>query len=364
MYELLEVNPKLTTDFFQIIAITLPKKNWDSLLLVALKQAVHSLCPAMPFYILQSYIQKTFQLIHQQREHNIHTRDFINKEEAIEVWHNTYDDLIAELLKSNDIDDILNMELIDYIYEMLEYDQVTLIDGEKYLSSYINLSHFAWRHYELLETRDAIEKAKSGDKNIDIATNRGKTVKDRVKFLKPKFEVDIMHPTIDSKEPELQMEVVKQYCENTRMMARSIHYCAELSKNKEKHFDVNVIGKMKPYINSDMYISKDDIYTSWYAYAVGIYLRSSHKKVPIEKALDVARLSSYYLFPSLRHIKEPIVPLEKAKQPIRERSIFDGFRLHEFTDNRLKINRSEEEIEFTEHFLKSFISALKSLSKS
>ncbi len=121
---------------------------------------------------------------------------------------------------------------------------------------------------------------------------------------------------------------------------------------------------MKPYINSDMYISKDDIYTSWYAYAVGIYQRSSHKKVPIEKALEVARLSSYYLFPSLRHIKEPIVPLEKAKQPIRERSIFDGFRLHEFTDNRLKINRSEEEIEFTEHFLKSFISALKSLSKS
>ncbi|QOY51395.1 hypothetical protein [Candidatus Sulfurimonas baltica] len=364
MYELLDVNQKLTTDFFKTIALTLPKKNWDALILVALKTTIHNLHPTMPFYLLQSYMEKIFQSIHQRKKHNIHTRGFINEEEAIEVWHNTYDEMIEELSTSNDIEDKLHLDLIYYIYDMLKYDQVTVIDDEKYLSSYINLSHFGWQHYELFETRVAIEKAKSGDKNIDIATNRGKTVNDRVKFLKPKFEVDMMHPSIDSKESELQMEVVKEYCDNTRMMARSIHYCAEISKHEDKHFEINAIGKMKPYVNSDMYISKADIYNSWYAYVIGIYKHSSHQSVPIEKALEVARLSSYYLFPSLRHIKEPIVPLEKAKQPIRERSIFNGFRLHEFTDKRLKINRSEEEIEFTEHFLKSFTNALKSLSKS
>lgn len=364
MYELLDINPKLTTDFFNTISLTLEKDNWDSLLLVAVKKSMHKLFPELPFYLLQNHMQNSFESINLRRKHNIHTRNFINEEEAIEVWHNTYDEMIKELSTSNEIDDKLNLDLIDYIYDLLKYDQVIFIDGEKYLSSFINLSFFGEKHYEAIIYREAIEKAKRDDKNIDTATNRGKTVKDRVKFLKPKFEVDIMHPNIDSKEPELQMKVVNEYCENTRMMARSIHYCAEVSKNKEKHFIVNAIGKLQPHINSDMYISKADIYNSWYAYVIGIYKHSSHQNVPIEKALEVARLSSYFLFPSLRHIKEPIVPLEKAKQPIRERSIFDGFRLHEFTDNRLKINRSEEEIEFTEHFLKSFTNALKSLSKS
>lgn len=41
MYELLDINPKLKTDFFNIIAQTIPKKNWDSLLLVALKKSVY-----------------------------------------------------------------------------------------------------------------------------------------------------------------------------------------------------------------------------------------------------------------------------------------------------------------------------------
>ena len=364
MYELLDINSKLTTDFFKVIATTLLKQNWESLLLVALKQTVHNLHPTIPFYLLQNTMQKTFQLIHQRRKQNMHTRDFIDETEAIEVWHNTYDDLIEELLDSNDIDDKLNLDLIDYIYEMLEYDQVTLIDGEKYLSSFLNLSYFGWEHYKALQTREAIEKAKSGDKNIDIATNHGKTVKDRVKFLKPRFELDMMHPNVDSKEPELQLQVVKEYCESTRMMARSIQYCAEISQGKHEHFEINAMAKMQPYLNSDMHISISDIYTSWYAYVIGMYSNSSHNKAPIEKSLEVARLSSYYLFPRLRHIKEPIVPLVKAKQKIRERSIFNGFRLRDFTDNRLKFHRSEEEIEFTEHFLKSFNDALKSLSKS
>ena len=123
MYELLDVNPKLKTDFFNIIAQTIPKNNWDSLLLIALKKSVHKLLPEMPFYLLQNHMQKSFQIIHQRIKQNIHTRDFINEEEAIEVWHNTYDEMIEELSKSNELEDKLNIDLIHYIYDLLAYCQ-------------------------------------------------------------------------------------------------------------------------------------------------------------------------------------------------------------------------------------------------
>ena len=56
MYELLGIDSKLKTDFFNIIAQTIPKKNRDSLLLVALKKSVHKLFPEMPFYLLQNHM--------------------------------------------------------------------------------------------------------------------------------------------------------------------------------------------------------------------------------------------------------------------------------------------------------------------
>lgn len=364
MYELSGINQKLMTDFFKTIALALEKKNWNSLILIAIKKAAHNLYPNVPFFLLRNYLQNTLQTIHQRRERNIHTRDFIDANEAREVYHNTYDNLIEELSKSDAIEDKLNLDLIYYIYRLLKYDQVTLIDGEKYLSSFINLSFWGDEHLKAFEKLEAIEKAKHGDKNIDVATNRGKTVKDRVKFLKSKFEIDIMHPEIDSKEAELQSAVVDAYCESNRMMARGIYYCAEISKDKRKQFEINTIGKLKHNINSDEYIPKAHIYNSWYAYVIGIYKCSSKNTIPLDKALKVARLSSYFLFPYLRNKPNPIISIDTAEKPIRERSFYDGLRLHEFTDNRLKIIRSMEEINDTESFLKTFISTLQFLSKS
>ena len=92
MYELLDVNPKLTTDFFKTIAVSFEKKNWDSLILVAVKETVNKLFPEMPMYQLQNYMNKSFLTIQQHRKHNVHTRDFIDEQEAIEVWHSTYDE--------------------------------------------------------------------------------------------------------------------------------------------------------------------------------------------------------------------------------------------------------------------------------
>lgn len=364
MYELLNINPKLTTSFFKTIDTALKKKHWESILLVALKKAVHTLAPTIPFYLLQNNMQKTFQLIHQRRELNIHTRNFIDEQEAIEVWHNTYDEMIEELSISNNVEDKLNLNLIDYIYELLEYDQVTIIDGEKYLASYINLSYWGWKHYTALEERELIEKAKRDEKNIDVATNNGKTVKDRTKFLKPKFELDIAHPLVDSEEIEFQSVVVEAYCENSKIMARCIHSCSELSKDKEKQFEINTIGKMQPYLNSDESIPKMRIYKSWYAYVVKIYNLSSNNTIPVNKVLKVAQLSSYYLFEGLRNKNILLISKDTAKNEIRERSFFNGLRLLEFTDKRFKIVRSHEEIQDTELFLKIFTDTLKPLSKS
>lgn len=364
MYELLNVNSKLLTDYFKTIELALQKANWDSIILVSVKEAVHRLLPEIPFYLLQNQMQNTLQLIHQRKKYNIHTRNFNDMEEAKEVYHNTYDDLIEGLANSSDVEDKLNLDLIDYMYELLEYDQVTLIDGEKYLSSSIDINFWGEKHFKAFKKRETIDKAKPADKNIDIATNRGKTIRDRVKFLNPKFELEMTHPEIDDKEVILQSNVVEAYCENSRIMARCIHSCAEISKDNKDNFQINAIGKLQPYINGDEYIPKKHIYNSWYAYVLGIYKRSSNKKIPLKKALKVARLSSYVLFTELRNKPNPIITIDTAKKPIRERSFYDGLRLHEFTDNRLKIKRSIEEINDTESFLKIFTDTLKGLSKS
>lgn len=364
MYELLDVNPKLKTDFFKTIALILPKNNFESLLVVAMKNTVHKLFPELPFYTLQSYMQKTLQPIHDRIKYNIHTRYFIDESEAIEVWHNTYDDIIKEMENSSDVEDKINLELIYCIYDLLKYDKVTVIDGKKYLHSFINLNFYGNEHFKAYEKRLLLENAKRDDKNFDIATNRGKSVQDRVKFLSPILDIAIQNPLMDSKNEELQKGVVQAYCEDTRMMARCIHGCSILSKHANNESFIDTIGNLKPYLNSDEFIPLIKIYESWYAHVKNIYMYSSDNNIPLSKILNLAHLSSLFLFDKLRAYTSPVFKVDKLKIPIRERSIFDGLRLLEFTDNRTKITRSSEELEETELFLSTFLKQLNSLIKS
>ena len=133
-------------------------------------------------------------------------------------------------------------------------------------------------------------------------------------------------------------------------MARSIHALSNIQKGTDD-FYANAIGDLEAFIDSDMEITKEDLYMSWYAHIFQIY---DHPKINLTKKLKLARLSSYVVFPELKNNTEFEVSEYTAKKPIRERAFFKGLRLLEFTDNRLKITKSDEEIKFTESYFEIY----------
>ena len=355
MYELIDIDPNISDRFFRLIYKVYEKPNWDAVVVVAVRQAFHSLLPEIPLYILEASMRKSLQPIIDRKKFNIVTRPFLDEHEAIEVYHNTYDDLIEEITNSKEDTDRYNLELIDYIYDLLPYDQVTIIDGEKILSSALNLSFWGEQHFEAYNQLSDLRKAKPAEWNIDTATNTNKAPKDKVKFLNDMFKIQIANPHIDSTEEELQLEFVKDYDKERHMIARSIFMCSQIPKDIPDFFPTKVIGKLAPLVNSDGEVTNHDLYKSWYAYSYGIYKRSSQGRISTNAALELSRLSSYVLFPELRAKKDFLVTATTAKKPIRECAFFNGLRLHEFTDNRRQIKRTQEEIDYTESYLKELI---------
>lgn len=74
-------------------------------------------------------------------------------------------------------------------------------------------------------------------------------------------------------------------------------------------------------------------------------MRASKNTIPITKALKVARLSSFVIFPELQNTKS-ICSIETARKPIRERAFYKGLRLMDFSDSRLKIKKTSKETEY------------------
>ena len=131
------------------------------------------------------------------------------------------------------------------------------------------------------------------------------------------------------------------------MIARSIHELAKFKEHSDS-FEINAVGSLEPYINSDGLTTNHDIYISWYAHIYGVYKNNT---IPVTKKLKLAQLSSYVIFPKLRDIEKFIVNEKAAIKPIREVAMFKDLRLLDFTDNRSIIKRTNDEIKFTEEYL-------------
>ncbi len=106
--------------------------------------------------------------------------------------------------------------------------------------------------------------------------------------------------------------------------------------------------------------------------------------MPLKKKLELARLSSYVIFPHLKKVKKTITPNKSssskkytikdetvveyqisensATKPIREKSFFHGLRLYDFSDARFKITKTKDEIEQTEEYLNVLTKHLNKLS--
>jgi len=305
----------------------------------------------------EEVINQLLKPILEAKRNNHIVRDFINKDEQIEIFESTYNDLIDELSRSEEIEDKYNLGLIYYIYDLLEYDKVILIDNEKFLYSCIYLNTYFETHKKAYEQLAISYKSKPAEKNIDIATNRMTPHSEKVKFIHAMYQPALNNQFVDNKAEKLKLGFLENYGNEYRMIARSIHQFSTLEDYVD-NFEIKTIASLAPYINSDDHITNKDIYISWYAHVYTIY---THPKISTAQKLKLAQLSSYVIFPKLRDKKKPLINEKTALKPIREMGIFKGLRLLDFSDNRTKINKTDGEIDFTEEFLIKVTNTLNNL---
>lgn len=347
MYEFQSINQDIIKKYYDSIFKVMKKDNWHSIACLSVESAFHDMLPNFPKYALEKYIKELLKPILEAKENNFRVREFIDDNEREEVYESTYGDLINELQNSNDIEDKYNLELIYYIYDLLKYDKVVIIDDEKYLYScfYINLyaDLHVKAHYEL----EISNEQKSPNRNIDTATNKSKDIKSKVAFLNPIFKPAIENKFVNSKSEKLKLGFLENYESEYRMIARSLHELTKLKEHSD-NYEINEIANLEPYVNSDGYITNHYLYISWYAYVCTIY---KNKDMPVTKKLELAKLSSYVIFPKLRGDEKLIINEKAAAKQIREVAFFKGFRLLDFTDSRTKIKKTDDEIQFTEKYL-------------
>lgn len=380
MYELQNISQNLIKKFYEALKKSKEHKNWYILIFVSVQNTLHELLPTMPKYVTNRYVQEIIKPILELKDFDITVCNFLDKSEAIEVYNITYKELIEECENSDDIVDKDNLILIDYIYELLEYDKVIIVDDEKSLYSFTYLSSLYIQYLEAYNKFKSNQQNNKSEKAINTSSNTATGYSNKVKFINEYLEPYINHPNIDSKKEETQLEYIKSYDEYHHIMARSIHHISKI-KDLPEDLITNVIGGLAPWIDSDGEIVEKDFYISWYA---SIFLLYANSDMPLKKKLELARLSSYVVFPHLKKVKKNITQNKSTSskkytirdeiiveyqikensyiKPIREKSFFEGLRLYDFSDGRFKVTKTQDEIDQTEQYLKIVTKHLNKLS--
>lgn len=362
MYELNGVTSSIIDSFYEAIQRADKHPHSTTIIPLAVKSAFHILEPNFPLHAVNTHLSKVLKPYFDRKRFGVYERPFENLLEAQKI----YDDLFHksfEILENDSSGENKNLiQVLDLIYDLLEYDCVVMIKDQPYLYSFINLYYWGKQHFKAINKRRKLELSKPAEENIDTALNTNKAYKDRTKFI-PFPKAELNNPFLKNESLKLKRGIVECYPEEHKMLARSIYSFSQILR---EHSDIQFIksfGELEPLVDSDAYISKKDIYESWYAYVVSIYRRSSKGKAPLKDVLKIAENSSYIVFPDIPKTNN-FISLEKAKRPIREKSFFKGLRLCEFTDNRLKITRPKDEILCTETYLIVVTKELNRLSKS
>lgn len=361
MYELIGVSPSIITSYYEAIEKANTHPNAKRIFIVAVKNTFHVLEPHCPRGVAETYITKMLKPYFDRKRLGIFERAFMNHDEAIEIYKNQFSELLDALENDSSEESKYAVKALDCIYDLLPYDRAIMIDGKAYLSSWFNLSHWSNQHSDAYDNRLILQQAKPSEKNIDMALNTNKAYRDKIKFLLPL--VSPANPFAKNEITDMKEEIVRMYVDEHRMTARAVYGMSQIMYEHSNISFVKAFGELEPEIDSDVVISKKDIYESWYAYTIAIYNRSSKQTAPLEKVLELAKYYSFVIFPDIPK-KRDLISLYKAKKQIREKSFFKGLRLYEFTDNRLKIERPKDEVKFTEEYLLEVTKQLNRLSKS
>lgn len=113
MYELTGINPKLSTEFYKAIEEAYSKENGYDLVSEAIKAVHKALAPEISESISEAMIKELIDPI-KEKNNNVLTRDFENEDEAIEVYENTYNELIKESENSDNPTVTISLSPIDW----------------------------------------------------------------------------------------------------------------------------------------------------------------------------------------------------------------------------------------------------------
>jgi len=360
MYELEQINPKISKKYFNVMAKVTKTKDPYILLTSIMRDTFYHLIPTQANYFVKNYIKRTLEPLKLQIELNYKIRSFKSQKERLEVFkilEERFDYKIFETeIEKKEFEDIM-----DTFYDLLDYDLYEEESGEVFLYSLNHIFSLAKKHIKALEELIEQNKNKPPESNYDIATNTNDTKEKMVAFKLNYLNNELANPLLSEKltlEYEYQKDTLLDFITCNHLTVRSIRELKKIRNDFPNDSFIKSKTDLLHTLNSDKPIDAIEIYRSFFTCVFGVYAftsRTNKKKIPYSKLYIFASQLSELFFPELKKLKKPLFVKEKTKKPIRETSIYNGLSLISFEDGRYKIKKEQDEIKFTEEYLETII---------
>ena len=367
MYELEQLNPKIVKDYFDAIAKIYDTKKPYFILFSIMKNAFHSLAPNQANHIIAPFVKRALQPLRVKLDSKYKIRKFYSSDEAINIYTRIEKDLnISRFDEQKEM-----YELSNLVFDLLEYDLCLEENNQTYLFALNKISNLAFQHIQAIRQWNKINKNKPFEKNYDIARNTNDTYAKMVVFKLNSIKNELDHPLLNDKYSlEIQKNTLLDFQTHNHITARAIQQISLLKDDLPNDKYVQANSNLSHIIDSDRPIEKKEIYQSFYTSIFGVYKFTSKvnkKEVRYKTLYLFAQKFSEFVFPELKDWKKPLFNKVRIKKPIKEIAIFNGLSLIAFEDKRYKIKKEDDEIEFTEDYLKAitkFARKFHHLSKS
>lgn len=367
MYELEQLNPKIVKDYFDAISKINNTKKPYFILFSVMKSAIHSIVPNKANHIIAPFIKCALQPLRKELDSKYKFRKFDSHKEALDIYYRIEKDLnISQFAEKKEM-----LELSNYIFDLLEYDLYLEENNETYLFALNKITALVFQHIKALRQWNKIDKNKPVEKNYDIARNTNDTYTKMVAFKLNPIKNELSNPLLNDKYTLLiQKDTIEDFTKYNHITARAINQMSLIKNDLPNDKYIQANSNLSHIIDSDRPIEKKEIYQSFYASIFGIYKFTSKinkKEVPYKTLYNFAQKFSEFVFPELKNWKKPLFTRTKIKKPIKEIAIFNRLSLISFEDKRYKIIKKQDEIEFTEDYLKAvtkFAKKYHHLSKS
>jgi len=359
MYELQQINPKILKKYYKTIEKINKTKHPYIILFSVMKDTFSHLLPTHALYFANSYIQKALSPLREQIKSKYSIRKFTSFDEATEVF-NRIDKIIDYRIfnenKNKDFENIMNI-----IYDLLEYDLLEEKAGICYLYSLSHIMALAIKHEEALSVWKKLNKSKPPEANFDIARNTNDTKKKMIAFKLNSLNIDLANPLLSDEYRlflEEQHNTLIDFTTHNHITIRTIRELKKIKDDFPNDSYIKAQTELSHILDADRPIEKREIYQSFFACVFGIYTftsRVNHKKIPYAKLYKLATCISKFIFPEIKNYKKPLFIEERTKKPIVETCIFNNLSLVSFLDGRYKIKKEQDEIDFTEEYLNTII---------